>query len=254
MTLAGVALGSPLQMTLVALVVFLGGFMRGFAGFGSALVIIPGLALLYEPKSAVVMHAFMEIPTVLTLLPAAVRDSDKRTVRPMIAVLILTTPLGALILKAIDQDTLKIVIALLVLAMVGLIAQENSVAARIGRRGAVFAGALGGVIQGAAGVGGPPVVTSLMAQGSASHVARGNVIAVMSSLIIMSIAVFSLYGLVTPPILLVAAICAPICFVGALVGSAMFRRYGARSFKGVALVFLAATAISILAAATSSDA
>lgn len=249
MTLAGVALGSPLQLALVALVVFLGGFMRGFAGFGSALVIIPGLALLYEPKAAVVMHVFLDIPTALMLMPAAVRDSDKKVVFPMIAVLLVTMPLGALVLKAIDPNSLKIAIGLLVLAMVGLIATEKSVAALFGPRSAVFAGALGGVIQGAAGVGGPPAVTFLMAQGSEPRVARGNVIAVMSSMILLSILVFSFYGLVTRSVLVIAALCAPLSFFGTLVGAALFRRHGARSFKSVALVFLAATALAMLYAA-----
>lgn len=241
-----VALGSPLQLALMALVVFAGGFMRGFAGFGSALVIIPGLAVLYEPKAAVVMHAFLEIPTVLTLLPAVARDADKKTVGPMIAVLIATTPLGALVLLAIDPDTLKTVIAVLVLLMVGLLAADKAVAARIGPRGAVFAGAVGGVVQGATGIGGPPVVTALMAQGAAPRTARANVIAVMSALIVMSIVVFSVYGLVSRVILVVALLCAPICFVGALAGSAAFRRFGDGAFRRVALVFLAATAIAIL--------
>ena len=54
-------------------IIFVAGIIRGFTGFGSALIAVPTLAYLYGPAAAVVIEVLIEIPVVLYLLPAAIR-------------------------------------------------------------------------------------------------------------------------------------------------------------------------------------
>ncbi|MEK9725535.1 MAG: hypothetical protein VW405_18935 [Rhodospirillaceae bacterium] len=58
-------LPSLLESSITLFAVVFGGVIRGFAGFGPALVIVPIVALVYDPKTAVVLHTLIEIPGVL---------------------------------------------------------------------------------------------------------------------------------------------------------------------------------------------
>ena len=108
-----VAVDTRLAVLIVA--VCIGGIVRGFTGFGSALIIIPALTIVFDPLQAVVMHSIMEIPVILGLAPTAIRHANRRIVVPMILMLFITTPIGAMVLSTIDVDLLKIVISFAVL-------------------------------------------------------------------------------------------------------------------------------------------
>ncbi|MEQ9122384.1 MAG: sulfite exporter TauE/SafE family protein, partial [Alphaproteobacteria bacterium] len=49
--------------------VFLAGFMRGFVGFGAALVVVPVLSVVFSPSVAVPIAFLSGLPSVLQLLP-----------------------------------------------------------------------------------------------------------------------------------------------------------------------------------------
>ncbi|CAN0478585.1 unnamed protein product, partial [Discosporangium mesarthrocarpum] len=67
--LFGESINLNIDLALIIVAVCIGGFIRGFTGFGSALVIVPSLALVFSPREAVAMHAVMEIPVILSMLP-----------------------------------------------------------------------------------------------------------------------------------------------------------------------------------------
>ena len=108
--------GHPIEvdhrLVVVIASVCLGGFIRGFTGFGSALAIIPSLALLFSPREAVAMHAVMEVPVILSMAATAARGANRPVIAPMLAGLVLATPAGAYVLAVVRPDVMKIVISL----------------------------------------------------------------------------------------------------------------------------------------------
>jgi len=82
------------RLVVVIVCVCLGGFIRGFTGFGSALAIIPSLALIFSPREAVAMHAVMEVPVILSLAANAVRGANRAVIWPMLTGLTIATPVG----------------------------------------------------------------------------------------------------------------------------------------------------------------
>lgn len=235
------------EILLAAAAVFIGGFLRGFVGFGGALVIIPVLALIFTPKLAVVMHAIMEIPGIVQLLPTAIRHCAKRTVLPMIMALVIGTPLGVYALSTVEPETMRIVISVLVLAMVAMLAWNTRFAFAAGMRVTAIGGIVGGVIQGAAGIGGPPIVALLMSRGDDADTTRGNVVVMMSSLVIAALPLLWIYGLISARSLVLGGLAAPIYLLATYLGSRYFRTGGSRFYRLVALIILAATAIVTLA-------
>ena len=59
------------------------GLMRGFAGFGSALMLSPLLSLYYGPVAAVLIIGIMEIAVSIQLLPRAVKEAQWPLVVPV---------------------------------------------------------------------------------------------------------------------------------------------------------------------------
>ena len=237
------------RLGLVIACVFAGGFIRGYTGFGSALAIIPSLALVFSAREAVAMHAIMEIPVILSMVPAAARGSNRSVVAPMVLALMLAAPGGAYLLYVIDPGIMRIVISLVVLAMVGLLWLRGSFAHQIGRIGATLAGLIGGFAQGATGMGGPPVVTVLLSRGDTNQDARANVFTVMSAMIVASILSFWYFGLITGKVLVTGAIASPFCLLATWAGARFFRGKGERHFHKAALALLAALALTTLIAA-----
>ena len=222
MEIFGVGITLDYRFALVLAAVFAGGFVRGYTGFGSALIIVPGLAYLFGPREAVVMHSIIEVPVILGLVPAAIKNADRNVSVPMIAMLALTTPIGALVLSSIDTGSLKIAISTIVLMMVALLTVQKQVSALLGRGSTLAGGAIGGLIQGATAIGGPPIVTALVARGDSPDATRGNIIAVMSSVIFVSLVWFAVFDLITREILVIGAVVSPICLLATMAGSYVF--------------------------------
>ena len=234
------------RLGLAFLAVTVGGLIRGFTGFGSALVIIPTFAVLFGPREAVVMHSIMEIPVVIGLLPTGLRHSNRSIAIPMVVALAVTTPIGATVLASIDSDILKVVISGVILCMVLLLALQQHVSAFLGRRSAVAAGAMGGLVQGATGVGGPPIVLALMARGDKALVARANIILVASAVVAASLISFAAFGLITTDILLLGLLASPVSLATTFLGMFLFRKVGGRAHRAVTLLVLALTALLTL--------
>jgi len=242
-------LPSDSGLVLPVLAILVGGLLRGFVGFGAALIIVPILGYVFTPQMAVPIHAIMEIPGILQLMPAAIRDSDKRTITPMFGALIVAGPLGALVLASFDPATMRIVVAIVVLAMVALLASNWRYSGKVGPVVTATAGGLGGFIQGAAGVGGPPIVAILLSRGDEVKITRGNVLAMMASIIIVTLLSLSAYGLVTTHVVLAGILASPFYLGATWAGSRYFTRSGGRFYRAASLTVLAVTALFVLFAA-----
>jgi uncharacterized membrane protein YfcA len=242
----GVPVALDYRLALVVVAALVGGLIRGFAGFGSALLIVPALTLTFSAREAIAIELILELPVILALLPAAVRDAERRTVGPMILCLLLAVPIGALALVFVDDATMKIAISIVVLLMVVVLAMQKELTSLIGRRGAIAGAIASGVIQGGAGVGGPPGVIALLALGHSAVVSRANVIAFMTAMLIMTLLSFAAYGFLTREALVLGLIVSPALLVSVFIGMAAFKRYGNRWLRSVARVVVALTALITL--------
>ena len=56
--------------------VLLAGFLRGFTGFGAALIVVPALSAIYSPTVAVPIAFLSGLPSVFQLLPTVIRHGN----------------------------------------------------------------------------------------------------------------------------------------------------------------------------------
>lgn len=244
--LFGLSVALDTQLIILFAIVFVAGIIRGFLGFGSALLTVPALTVLYGPEQAVVIGVLIEIPTSLGLLSVAIRESEPRTVGSMLFTFVVFVPVGAMLLKVVDPELMKIVISCLVLVMVAIIALQERMVLFLSRLGILFAGAVSGVSQGMTGMAGPIFVTAMLARGESAIRTRANIVALAGGLVTISVVSFWAVGLITRETIAYTILGTPSIVLGVFAGSVLFRQMSHWNLRGIILAFLAFTAVFTL--------
>ena len=243
-------LGTPIiidgTLILVWLIVFVAGIFRGFAGFGSALLVVPALAYVYGPAQAIVIEVIIEIPVALGLVFGALKHAERKAVLPMLSMFVIFVPTGALFASMIDPQPLKIAISILVLAMLVVIAQQKRLAAFITPTGTYLAGAFAGLTQGMTAIAGPVFATAILARGAPSQQARANIVCLAGGLIGLACLSFWAVGLMTWATVAYAILAMPALMLGVWVGARLFNRLSDWNLRPIMLGFVAITALATL--------
>jgi uncharacterized membrane protein YfcA len=241
-------LGVPLDMGLaaVACAAIIGGFMRGFVGFGGALVSVPMLTLVFGPRDAVAISSLIGLPAMLQLLPQAVRHGEREIVLPTSFAVLAAAPIGSWLLVSVDPHLMSIVISLLVVGMIPLIARSRTYRPQVKLPGLIAAGMASGIIQGTAGIGGPPLVAVALARGGSVETQRGNVLALVTTISLATLVPLAYFGAFTRHVIVVALLMLPVYFVATSFGSRYFARGGQRHFRSAALMTLLAIGLFTL--------
>ena len=102
------------QWTLLALVTCSAGVVRGLAGFGGPLILVPVFSFFYPPPSAIASVMLIDFSANLKLLPDALRQSRAAIVLPIIGGALLTLPLAGWLLHSVPVAWLRDVVYLVV--------------------------------------------------------------------------------------------------------------------------------------------
>ena len=92
----------PDNYFLIVIVVVLSGFLRGFIGFGSGLLMIPILSYFFSPIFAMVFNIVIEIPATIYLTFIGIKKSNLKEITPMMLTMMLTIPFGTVFLFSIE--------------------------------------------------------------------------------------------------------------------------------------------------------
>ena len=107
----------PAQDLLLAVAVAAAaGLMRGFAGFGSGMLMAPVFAILFGPVRTVAIIVLMELVVTAQLLPGVRREADWKLILTMGIAAGLLMPVGTWLLVSVDPDVMVRAIALVVVA------------------------------------------------------------------------------------------------------------------------------------------
>src|SRR5258707_12670829 len=105
-----------------AVVACIAGMVRGFAGFGAAMLVTPVVSALYGPAVGVVLCLLLEIAVALPLVPAVVRLVDWRRIGLLLAAAVVGVPLGRFVLTRSEPEPMRWAISSTVLGAVALLA------------------------------------------------------------------------------------------------------------------------------------
>ena len=139
------------------------GGVRGFAGFGSALIIMPVAGIFLPLPYAIVAMMGMGVLSWPVIVPKAMRAADLREVATLALAAVASAPLGLWLLGRLDQEVLRWCVtgtaALTLLAL----ASGWRYRGRVGWPGLLVVGAVAGVLGGTTGLTGPPVILFYLA-------------------------------------------------------------------------------------------
>ena len=104
-----------------AVVALLAGFMRGFVGVGSGMLMAPVFAILFGPLQTVGTVIMLDAFVTAQLLPSVHRLIEWRVILPMAGAAALSMPVGTWLLVTTDPQIMARCIAFIVLAFVLLL-------------------------------------------------------------------------------------------------------------------------------------
>jgi hypothetical protein len=155
-------------------VTILSGVVRGFSGFGSALIYIPLVSAIYEPKIAsasfILMDFFCTAPFAWRLYPI----SNKREIWPLTIAAALTIPLGAMLLRYVDPVPLRWAIAFVIFLLLAVLVSGWRFQGKPSTPLTIGVGLLSGISGGAAQLIGPFTIVYWLGSPSPAAVVRAN--------------------------------------------------------------------------------
>jgi uncharacterized protein len=243
MTVAGLA---PEALAFALAVIVVGGFVRGYTGFGASMIWVAGLTLVMPPAAAVPVILMLEVAASAHLLPQVWRDIDWHSLKPLVVGASVATPLGVYALLVVPAATMQVAIALVVLAAVAMLWRGVVLERAPDRAATLGVGALSGVINGATSAGGPPVIAFYFATPVGVTVGRASIIAYFLATDALAAGLAAAGGLVDLDSLIRFAIFLPATLLGTALGARRFLGADPERFRRLALILLAVLAAAAL--------
>lgn len=225
----------------------LGGLVRGFTGFGFAMVFMPLASGVLGPVKALGLIWFIDLPFALPIGARAAARADWKELLPVLSAATLFLPVGVWLLTWLDRETMRWTLAALVIAAVGLMASGWRYHGRTTPALSLGVGACSGLFNGMASIGGLPLaVFWLGARRNDRHRTRANLQAFIGASTLVSGAILWWHGILAADGLLLALPLLAAYGAGLWVGTHGFRLASEATFRRAAYAVIIASALASL--------
>ena len=229
-----------------AVVACIAGMVRGFAGFGAAMIMTPIFSALYGPAVGVALCLLLEIAVALPVVPGVVRLVDWHRIGLLLVAAAVGVPLGNLVLTWADPEPIRWAISAIVLGAVALLASGWRLAGRPRPATTLAAGVSSGFLNGLAGMAGPPIAFYYLAGDETVTRVRANLTTYFVFVDLVAIAVFVARDLVDGDTLVLGLFLAPAVMLGGVLGTRLFPLASDSFYRRLALALLVGVAIGSL--------
>jgi uncharacterized membrane protein YfcA len=221
----------------IALIVLFAAATQSITGFGFALIVVPGLALLLGPKVAVVAMSSIGVPLVIWNAIRWRRDILVREAVTTSLAALLGMPLGLIVLTRANDRVLTAAIGVTILVLTVWLWRGFHLPS--GRSTELTAGFVSGALATSVGTNGPPLVIAFQAVGLPPLPFRATLQACFVGQGSIALALFWSRGLIVHDVGVGFLIGAPAAVVGALAGDRLAPRVHAGPFRAAVLWLLA---------------
>jgi len=222
---------SPAILAYVAAALFIAFVVRGFSGFGSSLIAISAISIVLPPAEIVPPIFAIEILSSISLLPTVWREVHWGSLRWISLGCAIATPLGLALLARLPVDAMRIAISVIVIILALALLRGAVPRASPGPAATVGVGMLVGLLNGAAGVGGPPAVLFYFSGPQSAAVGRASLIAFFLFTDVYAIAIAGSGGLIGGSALALFLLALPAVGAGLWVGNHLYGRADPASFR-----------------------
>jgi len=235
------------SITVIVAALLVGSVSKAITGFGLPLVAVPVMATFIGVETSVVVMVAPIIYSNLALMREFRDTAPVRGLWTSIAVGFAGIMLGTWILKTLEQEVLALVLA----AWIGIYLLGQLVHVELPVRAArnswwlITAVGLGGIFQGATGIGGPIVVTMLHAMQLERRQMLFSLSAVFGAYAVAQIAAMSMLDLFTRERLIMSLVAMVPVVIGLPIGLWLGRRISVRAFNLCVLFLLAILGVKL---------
>jgi uncharacterized membrane protein YfcA len=220
------------------LVLILAGLIQGSTGFGSGLVAVPLLLLVFEPRIVVPLVLLGTSGISLLILYDVRSHVEVKRIWSLMVAGIAGMPLGMYLLLVLDADILRVFAGVVIVASALAFLAGFKRQVRNERAAWVPIGLSSGLLSGSLSMSGPPVILFLSNQGVGKDTFRANLALYFMVMTVATAMVFYAGGLLTPEVLGLAVMLVPASLLGTLAGVKVSHRIKETVFDRVVLVFL----------------
>lgn len=227
--------------------VFLAAVVRGFSGFGFALLTVISLSFVLPPATIVPAMFVLEVAAGVHLVPSIWRDIHWRSIAVMVGTAVVFTPMGVYCLATVPVAPMKLVLAGLIFTtalvlMAGIQMKRMPTLAQTAATGATA-----GILNGAFGIGGPPIIVFFLGSPLALQAGRASIIATFLAMDMAGLPALFAFGLFGWDSVRLAVISLPALVAGLSLGARLAGRVSEAVARRVVLAVLMGMAVATAA-------
>ncbi|WP_341713012.1 sulfite exporter TauE/SafE family protein [Erythrobacter sp.] len=242
MEIAGFALW---QVGIALVATLASAYVRGLAGFGLAILLVPVLALALKPVEAVLIANMLGLMIGLTEIRWLISQAEKSAWH-IAGVVVLTTAPGMALLAITPTPVARLLIALVALSAFVAVLIPPREPETPGRIHTLLTGAASGVLTGFAGMPGPPVVPYYVGRAIPREVAKASMVLVFTIASTTGIASGLALGTMHWRLLLLALALFPVVLIGNALGRRALGKISDRAWRIFAATVLGAASFAAL--------
>jgi uncharacterized protein len=213
----------------------LAGAVSGLTGFGLALISVPLLLFVYEPRTVIVITAVLSVIINLAVVWDSWRDADQRIVVALLPSALVGVIVGTEVLRTVDPDYIRLGVGIVVVFSAVLLLRDVRLPGAGTRWGTVVAGSTSGALSTSTGLAGPPIVLLLASRGFPKRAFRGSSALYFLAMSLVGLAVLYIRGIFGADHVPLALALIPAAFLGKTIGTAMLKRISEGAFRVVTL-------------------
>jgi uncharacterized membrane protein YfcA len=212
----------------------LSGLVRGFSGFGSALIYIPLISAVYEPRIAAATLLLIDF---VGSTPFSIRELPRcnwREVGPVTIAAAAMIPVGTLALIFVDPVILRWVISVMVGVLLLVLISGWRYRGKPTLPVMALVGASSGLGSGAVQIAGPPVIIFWLGGQHDAITVRANLMVFFLAMNIVACVTYVTHGLITRDVLVLSLCFGPAFLVAMWVGVRFFHAASATTYRWIA--------------------
>jgi hypothetical protein len=239
----GAALATP-GLPWLLLAIGVAGIVRGFTGFGTALIFVPVAGIFLAPQVVVGVMMLTGLVSSAALLPRAWGQADRREVGLLALAAVLTVPLGLWLMTRLDPVLIRWCVAVIAGITLAALISGWRFSGRVNHPQLAGIGAAAGGIGGLTGLTGPAVILFYLAGQSVAQRVRANTILFLAALDVVIVANLLFRGAVTAGLVTLALVLAVPYLITSLIGQALFDPRHERLYRWAAYAVIGLAVLS----------
>ncbi len=224
--------------------VFLAGLVRGFSGFGTAMVYLPIAGQVLSPFEALTTLITMDLIGPLLNIPKAMRTGAMGDVRRLLLGTLIGLPVGVWMLSLVAPEVFRYGVSLIALLLLAILLAGLRYRGILTKRLIFGTGALSGLLAGSVGLPGPPVILLYMASPHRAAVIRATIMVYLIAADVLMLGMLALNGYLVGTAVVLGLILAIPYTIGNLSGAAIFHPKAERVYRAVAYIIIAVSALN----------